>query len=42
MTVVAMWSNKDCIDCEMELFVLFRMVYSYSDYEVVGKRCGGV
>ena len=35
LTVIAMWSNKDCADCDLELYTLFKMVYSYSDKEEV-------
>lgn len=35
LTVIAMWSNKDCVDCDVELYTLFKMVYSFSDKEEV-------
>ena len=35
LTVIATWSNKDCVDCDMELYTLFKMVYSFSDKEEV-------
>ena len=35
LTVVAMWSNKDCLNCDLEDYTMYKMVYTFSDYDNV-------
>ena len=35
LTVVAMWSNKDCLNCDLEVYTMYKMVYTFSDYDNV-------
>ena len=35
LTVVAMWSNKDCLNCDLEVYTMYKMVYTFSDYDDV-------
>ena len=35
LTVVAMWNNKKCRNCDLELFTLWKMPYSYVEYSDV-------
>ena len=36
-TVIAMWSNKECTTCDLEFFTMYKMIYSYQEYEDVIK-----
>ena len=35
LTVVAMWSNPDCLHCDLEIYTMYKMVYSFMDYDNV-------
>lgn len=35
LTVIAMWSNKECTTCDLEIFTMYKMIYWYQDYEKV-------
>lgn len=35
LTVIAMWNNKKCRNCDLELFTLWKMPYSYVEYSEV-------
>lgn len=43
LTVVAMWSNKDCLNCDLEVYTMYKMVYTFSDYDNIifaASNCG--
>lgn len=35
LTIIAMWNNKKCRSCDLELFTLWKMPYSYVEYSNV-------
>ena len=35
LTVIAMWSNKECMSCDVEIFSMYKMIYTYQDHEDV-------
>lgn len=35
LTIIAMWNNKKCRNCDLELFTLWKMPYSYVEYSNV-------
>ena len=35
LTVVAMWSNPECLHCDLEIYTMYKMVYLFMDYENV-------